>query len=247
MSDEARKQRRDMYIFGRPEETAFGKVNFLTYPEYLENIVDISVISQNVYHIYHQIRKNIDMDDKNQVKEAELIKEESLYNIIGSVPQYLQSYVNIFSMVLDNNDGDTIKEIISSEENFNFMRDLVMDMNMITEEEVSPNPEVQRGIEMSRKIRGQKSGEQSFTDIVTSIVASTSNSFDDVCNMTVFQVYSIFSRIGAIKEYDTTTLFATVSGDVEIESWAKHIDLFKKEVSAIKKEEFDKNYGSLLM
>lgn len=245
MSDEERQQQRDIHIFGEPVETEFGVVNFLTYKQYLLNIIDVSIIGMNVYHIYHELRKSIDLKDKELVEEVEGIKKESLYQIVGNIPRYLDAYIKIFSMVLE--DDDKIYEIFSSEENFTYMRNLIMDMNMILEDEVSPNPEVQRGIEMSKKIKNKKSEKQSFVDIVTSVVASTSNSFEDVCNMTVFQVYSIFSRIGAIKEYDTATLFATVGGDTKkIESWAKHIDLYKQEVSAIEEKEFDMTYGSLL-
>jgi hypothetical protein len=64
--------------------------------------------------------------------------------------------------------------------------------------------------------------------------------------MTVLQLYSVFYRLGAFKNYETTTLFATVSGDVKIESWSKKIDMYERETSRIKKQDFDKKYGSLL-
>ncbi|MEH6944818.1 hypothetical protein [Bacillus sp. JJ722] len=54
-----------------------------------------------------------------------------------------------------------------------------------------------------------------------------------------------YYRIGHIKNYDTSTLFATVSPPkLKIDSWSKHIDIFADEKHFITKEEFNKNTGS---
>jgi len=63
--------------------------------------------------------------------------------------------------------------------------------------------------------------------------------------MTVLQIYSTYYRIGAMKSYDTTTLFATVSGDVQIDQWNRNIDLFEKQTAGMKASEFNKNFGGL--
>ena len=121
-----------------------------------------------------------------------------------------------------------------------------MDMNVLIEDNVSPNEEIQRAIERSRRVSKQTSQESTFVDITTSIVASTNHSFEDVSRMNVFQVYATYARIGAIYNYQTSTLFATVAEKVNIESWNKHIDLFQAENNTYSKEQFDSKFGGLL-
>ena len=240
---------KNLFIFGEDVLTDFGVMRFLTYREFLQNANDLQLIAQNTLHIYYHY--------KNQLKDARASKEEfealkelkdiDLYEIVVSTKQILNAYLKIFQLVFDRNENLPLEQVFSSPENFHFIRKLVMDMNVLTEEKVSPNEEIQSAIERSKRVKQNNSGEkQSFVDIVTSIVASTNNTFEDVCNMNVFQVYAIYARVGAIFNYQTTTLFATVAEKVNIESWNKHIDLFKVEDDSMSKEEFNGKFGSLL-
>ncbi|MGG0667660.1 hypothetical protein ABE073_03935 [Lederbergia citrisecunda] len=243
---------RDMFIFGESIDVPLvGKVRFLNYKEYLMNINDLSIISMNVLHIYHQYRKMIGNENAEEALEAiEELKKEKLMDIVRSHQNFVQSYIKVFSLVLDENDEESaveaIRNIFSNEDLFMEFRMLILEMQMVVEEFVSPNPEIQEGIEASKKLKREEGESLTPIDIATSIVAGTANSFEDVCNMTVIQVNAIFYRIGAFKNYDASTLFATVSADVKIESWSKKIDLFQKEIHGIKKKDFDKKYGSLL-
>lgn len=251
-----REFERELYIFGEAQDFKISdditvKLRFLSYKEYLLNMGHLSMIGQNVLHLYHQYRKMIDKKDTKLLRELDELKEANLYDIVLQSPDLMSSYLMILELKLSSYEKDEIEEILpllfGSRDVFMEMRRLVMDMEMLVESEVSPNPEVQRGIDMSREIK-LKNNENStgVADILTSIVAGTAISFKDLQNMTVIQVNSLFQRIGAFKNYDTTTLFATVSADVKIESWSKKIDLYEQEKSNIDKKEFDKNYGSLL-
>lgn len=239
---------KNLFIFGEKVQTKFGEVRFLTYREYLSNINEISLIGQNTLHIYYNFKKQLESatNDKASLEALKELKEAKLLEIVLSTQQLLNAYLKIFQLVFDGNEEMQFEKLFESSENFDFIRTLVMDMNVITEDKVSPNEEIQRAIERSRRLKQSSSQEQTFVDIVTSIVASTSNSFEDVCRMNVFQVYAIYARVGAIYNYQTSTLFATVAEKVNIESWNKHIDLFKSEDDVISKNEFDKKFGGLL-
>lgn len=238
---------KNIFIFGETVQTRFGLVRFLTYREFLSYTNEISLISQNTLHIYYnfknQIGKHADTETVDALKE---LKKSELLEIVLSTQQLLNAYLKIFQLVFDGNEDMQLTQLFDSNENFHFIRSLIMDMNVVTEDKVSENEEIQRAIERSRRVKQQDSQEQTFVDIVTSIVASTSNSFEDVCRMNVFQVYAVYARVGAIYNYQTSTLFATVAEKVNIESWNKHIDLFKKEDDVISKNEFDKKFGGLL-
>ncbi|WP_341323365.1 hypothetical protein NSQ62_07795 [Solibacillus sp. FSL H8-0523] len=238
---------KDLYIFGEPVKTLIGEVRFLTYKEYLVNITSLSLITQNILHLYYQYKKHIDEKDENALNLLESIKQLTLFDLVKSEPSLFEIYKKFFTLLISPKpEIEDPAEIILSDENlFVQYRQLIMEMNLLSEEMVSPNPEIQRGIEMSRSYKQQTSGESSFTDIVSSIVAGTTNSFKDVCEMTVYQVYATYYRMGAIFDYQTSTLFATVSEKVKIESWNKHLNLYERESHVIEKDSFDKKFGSM--
>ena len=239
---------KNLFIFGEEVETQFGIIRFLTYKEYLSHSQEISLISQNTLHIYYNFKKQLESvkAEKATIEALAELKETELIEIVISTEQLLNAYLKIFQLVFDRNEDIEFEKIFESKESFNFVRALVMDMNVITEEKVSPNEEIQKAMERSKRFKQQSSQELTFVDIVTSIVASTSNNFEDVCGMNVFQIYAIYARVGAIFSYQTSTLFATVAEKVNIESWNKHIDLFKSEDDVISQNEFDKKFGGLL-
>lgn len=244
---------RDFYIFGQPIKTEFGLVRFLTYQEYLLNNSELSLISQNVLHLYYLYRKQIEKENnsKEALEEFKSFKEQKLYDVVLSTNYILESYIKILKLVLDNNGysdddlEDVIYSIFSSEDSFLQIRNIIMDMNVLTEEEVNPTEEIQRFIEHSRTVKQQGAPKQTPIDIITSIVAGTPHSFEDVMNMNVMQVYALYARLGAFFNYQTTTLFATVAEKVNVELWNKHIDLFEKESHVISHEKFMQTTGKI--
>lgn len=238
---------RDFYIFGEPIETKLGYVRFLTYKEYLLNISELSLMTQNVLHKYYQYIKKVDKDNTELLDYLEEFKKLSLFQIVHNEEVMYETYEKIFKMLIIpySEDGNELEMVMNSEDMFMQYRKLVMDMNLLSEETVSPNPEIQKGLEMSRETKQLGKDKTTFTDIVSSIVAGTANSFNDVCNMTVYQVYSTYYRMGAIFDYQTSTLFATVSEKVKVESWGRHLDLYERESHTIKAKDFNKKFGGM--
>lgn len=246
---------RDFYIFGKPIKTEFGLVRFLTYEEYWRNATELNLISMNTLHIYYLYRKEFIKQRKDEkfLEEFKNFKKQSLYKIVTNTDWLLNSYFKIFRMVLDVNEysdqemADVIYSIMEYEESFMYFRKLIMDMNLLQEEEVSSNEEIQEWNEISKQTKQQINGEKTFVDIVTSIVASTKYDFEEVADKTVFQINSLYARLGAIHNHNATVLFAIVSPDVDIEPWDKHIDLFEnKSTNSMKRSEFDRKYGNML-
>lgn len=235
---------KEFYIFGVPVKTDLCEVRFLKYHEYIQNLSELSMMSLNVLHIYYQYKKMDVTKDKEFDEQLEELKKESLYNIVLSQPSFLQAYFKVFSLVIDNDYA--IEQIFDNEELFMKYRQLVMDMNMLSEEQTSPNPEIQKSLERSRRVKQQSAEKQTFSDIVSSIVVGASITYKEVVDMTVLQIYATYYRLNATFAYSTTTLFATVSNSVSIESWNKHIDLWQKESHTIDKEEFKKKFGGML-
>lgn len=236
---------RDFFIFGEPIETKFGKVRFLTYKEFLTYQSYLSSISMNSLHIFYYYKKIIKNATDEDLKVLEELKNTNLYEIVLSTPQFLQVYVDIFNMLTTFNDGFELAHLFENQDDFMEMRQLIMDMNVITEEEVNPNEEIQSYIDASRELKQQESEKQSHTDIISTIVVGVGVDYDTVLNWNVIRVYSALLRISAFKNSEITALFATVSDKVKLETWQKHIDLFEKEKTGMKMSEFNKKYGNL--
>lgn len=235
---------RDQYGFGKPLTVNGVTIRFLTYMEYLEYIQELTLISMNSLHIYYHYKKAIEDDDVETLTQLEELKNAPLYDIVVQSEMFLQAYVKIFRKVFDDRES-ILEEIFSSEKNFMSCRALIMDMNMISEDEVAEDKKVQEFIEKSRRVRQRSVEKQTVYDILSSIVVGTGYSYESLADMTVFQIYLTYYRIGAMKTYDTMTLFATVSSDVKIDAWNKSIDLFEKQTAGIKASEFNKTFGGL--
>lgn len=246
MSDVLNK---DLFILAEPIETQFGKVRFLTFMEFLKYGQMLNLMSMNSLHFYYSYKKDVQSFPPKErdefLVEIEKIKSQTLHELAIKTEAILNAYVEIFCLVLEEEYANRVEDIINDEEAFMGMRQLIMEMNFLTEDPVSPDPEIQSYYEDRKKVKLRESGKQSTSDVITSIVAGTSNSFEDIKKWTVIQVYGIYYRIGAFKNFDTQTLFATVSSDVKIESWSKNIDMFEQDQLGIGYKDFDKQYGGL--
>lgn len=240
---------KDLFIVGNPIPSELGLIRFMTYIEYLSYISEMSALCMNTLHIYNYYKKSADMSNPEVRDYVENIKRNNLFEYVLSDNTYITVYFKIFSLVLDMNEEDiltdSLERIFDSEELFNSMREIVMEMNLLKESPVSDNPEIQDYYDDRMRIKQKESGKQNAGDIISSVVAGTSNSFEDVKKMTVIQFYSIYYRVSAIKSYETATLFATVSEKQEILAWNKHIDLYADDELGIGYDDFNKQYGGL--
>lgn len=204
-----------------------------------ESLIAIVLNQETFFSAYQKIFSTVlDVNDSDSTWSPELVtlweEEKSTYESIYGESSFEKTLTH-----------KALELIFSDEDLFMSFRQLILDMQMLVEDHVSPNPEIQAGIEASRDLKNQDSDGLMPLDIVTSIVAGTSNSFEEVGNMTVLQVNSIFYRIGAFKNYDANIIFASAGADIKIEPWSQSIDLYKKEEVGIKEKEFNKKFGGM--
>ncbi|WP_235879434.1 hypothetical protein [Robertmurraya siralis] len=233
------KNMREFYILGLPIETDIGECSFLLVKEYPDYFMDLQVLSLSktqIIYKYSEINKDGSLN--------ELINElnnSSLFEIAMGIPDITHAYIRMFNKSFNS------REVINSlnEKNFNYYRKLIMEINCMKEEEVNPNPEIQRAIERSKRVKARESEKLEFADIISSVVGYNGLSYMDINEFTIYQLYMTYYRISYIKNYDTSTLFATVSADkINIESWSKHINLFEDDKNAMSYGEFKKSIAS---
>lgn len=231
---------KEFYILGLPIQTEIGNCHFIKVREYPDYFMDLQVVALTKNQIiskYHEINK-----DKSLNEFIEELNRASLYEIAIGIPDVRESYFNVFSKVF--NDESIIEKL--DEQTFSYYRKLIMQMNVLKEEEVNPNPEIQRALERSKRVKANEGEKFEFADIVSSVVGFNGLSYLDINEFTVYQLYMTYHRIAQIKNYDTSTLFATVSADkVKIDNWSKHINLYEEEKHAIAHEKFKQTTGSV--
>lgn len=241
----------DDFIFGEPIQTKYGLVRFLKYKEFSSLKIELHFINLNVLHLYYLYMKNAKTDEeKGQIEE---IKKKSLFEIVKDSKQLVSCYILVLQKVLDingytdNHMSAVIKSIFTNEEDFLFYRKLIQDMNFLIEDEVSPNPEIQKFIDKKNhlKSRKQKKDENPITNIVTSLVCGTSLTFSEIGEMTLMQVNASYQKLNHFKNFDVTTLFATVS-KTEIESWNEPITSMSEEKSGMDSNQFSSQFGSMI-
>lgn len=228
------------YILGLPIQTEIGECRFIKVREYPDFFSDLQIASfskDQIIFKYSEINKNGKLDN-----DIATMKNLPLYQIILRFPEFSNAYFKLFTKVFD---GEETLSLIT-EENFDYYRSLILKMNCQKEEKINPNPEIQRALERSRRVKSQDSDGLEFADIVSSVVGYNGLSYYDINEFTIYQLYMTFYRISSIKSYDTNTLYQTVSHEkMKIENWSKHINLFEEENHSITKEEMKNKSNSL--
>jgi hypothetical protein len=230
---------KEFYILGLPIDTEIGECHFLKVKEYPDYFMDLQIVSmskEQLIYKYSQINK-----DGTLTEFINNLSQLSLYEIVINLPELQGSYYRLFAKVF--NGEEKMNKI--HQDNFNYYRKLVMTMNCVKEEVINPNPEIQRAIERSKRVKAADGEKLEFADIVTSVVGYNGLTYQNINEFTMYQLYMTYHRIAQIKNYDTSALFATVSDKVTVDSWSKHIDLFEEEKHFVEHEKFKKTTGSV--
>lgn len=189
------------------------------------------------YVPYLVLQKNELLDflkDKNEILYDNL-KINGLYNFLLTINKFkinkyglyelYKGFKNLFLFCFK----DDVFDKIGTEENFEYLRNLIVEINCIPYEKPNPNPDIEWFNQLERQIR-EKNGETvTFDAVYTSVWVVTGCCPD---NMTLYQFYKLFYRIAQIKNFDVSALFKTVDYEnkIKIESWAKDEDKTKDKV-----------------
>lgn len=229
----------EFYILGLPIETDVGECNFIRVKDYPDYFMDLQIVSMNKGKIIHDYTL---LNKTGQLTAfIEQLNKLELFDIVTGIPDLRDAYIRLFRKVF--NDENIIEKITI--DNIEQYRSLILKMQCIKEEIVNPNPEIQKAIERSRRVKAQDAEKLTFSDMVTSTVVGTGIDYELINEWSIYRLYMTFHRISKFKNYDTSTLFATVSSEkVKIEGWSTHIDLFEEEKHFVTQEQFNKTTGS---
>lgn len=231
----------DAYILGLPIETEFGVCRFVKVKEYFRLLPLISILSTDKNRVIANIYAQKEKDKANAKAYDEAIESFqglSFYEIMKNIPQLEQSYMELTYELFQKDIWSMVDK-----DNFENLKETLIVMNNVTIPETSSNPEIQYYYDLDKK--SDKDEGIDFTAIVTSVALSHGYTYETINEMTFFQLNMAFKRTSEFKNYDTSTLFATVAEKVDIANWYKSIPILSKEKIGISREEFDKQYGDL--
>ncbi|CAL8901891.1 hypothetical protein NSQ30_10920 [Bacillus sp. FSL R7-0651] len=225
----------DYLITGQPIKTPYGECSFIKikdYPQFQNHLALFKMSKKEI--IYNYSKKENNQYGELDELIAEL-KKMTLFEITGELENFKEAYESIFNYMF----GKNILENIS-EDDFNEIRNLILKMCVLKEEKISSNPEIQRANERSQRVKQADSGNVELADIIDSVAIGANTPIHVINEGSMYQLYRLYYRIAQFKNYETTTLFATVSPEAgkNIESWSKSIDLFEEEKHYMSRESF---------
>ena len=215
------KNIKEFYIIGEPIETKIGDLHPIYIKDYPTMLEYVGVLVLDKASVLNTLKPMI-MQDESLSVLLDLANELSLYEFIclfedveytGSFLHDLYNqYRDMFILCFK----DDVFHKIETNEEFEYYIDLIKNFNDIKHEKENPNPEIARMDELKRRLQEARGELVTFEAMFTSTLLSSSINPKD---MTLYQFNKAFDRIGYFKSYNTSTLFATVSGDAEITPW----------------------------
>lgn len=227
---------KSLYILGKPIETSLGKIKFVKVCEYDRFIKYAQYINLEKIAFLKKIAE-IDREVARNLKDMPFI---DIIKGLRDVSDLYNMYEEMFFFLFQ----EDVFDQIDTDEEFEYYRDLIRKMNNVPYEKENPNPEIQYFNNLKNMYNKRKSnGDLSFEAIHTSVEAFTGISPD---KMTIYKMYAIFNRIGQFKNHEATILYSSVSNEVQVNPWYRHIDLLGEEDKKTTLDEFSKNAKQII-
>ncbi|MBS4747535.1 hypothetical protein [Bacillus altitudinis] len=214
---------KDFFFLGDSVMTEIGEISFIKLKDYPNYVHYLNAIKMSKKEIIREYEKLNEAENLNELIIE--LKRNSLFNIVNHIlPDFSEAYHKVLEKIFV--DKERLSEI--NPNNFNSLRKLVLDMHCLSEEKISTNEEIQEFDDLAKRLKQQDS-HNDLKDIVSCVAAFNGYTYNEIADMTVYQLQLSFYRMAEIMNYNTTTLFATVSSEAKINDWSKSIDLYKED------------------
>lgn len=233
----------ELYILGNPIDTRIGKlypVKIKDYYEFLKHQYTLLFEIDDLVKIF----KMICQQDSSYNFFVNYLKSSNLFDFLCLFKQdepreikWMYEFYIKFKELFQFCFKEDVFDLIQSNEEFEEYRELIKNVNYIKVEKPNPNPEIERRNKLKRLLEQNRNDNITFEAMFTSIEAITGR---DPNEMTIYRFHKLFERICQIKNYDTSTLFATISSEAKIEPWYKDIAISAKNENYITEEQLRK-------
>lgn len=232
-------------VLGLPIETEIGTLYPTKVKDYPKFLQYQTLLLKQDFEFKEEISQGLTEDISYMIKNSEHIFE-LMRHIRASFPveeNYFSFLYEEYRKMFEFHFKEDVVDKIKTGEDFEYYRDLIMEVNAVSYEKPNPNPEIQGAIDLHNELQKNKGNATSFESVVTSVALFFSV---DINELTIYQLYAYFERAIKYTSFETTRLFRMFSDEVKIEDWYTDIKKKKKEEMTISEDEIDNvNIGEL--
>lgn len=222
------------YIFSKPQ-----------FIEGVGNIYPIKVIDNDEFNECSNIilysKNHFNIDDIEQYKLLDILisvfNEEAIKKLTQLFSLVLRKDVSF--IIADNYYGfridDTndycdfrINNNIINSDNYDTVREIILKQNILFEPKVFKNKLVQQWAEKVLEARRKNGVKITMEDMITTVKVYEGISYEEVANMSLYQLYADFKRISKLMGYEKDITFLAAGADIKnIEHYAEEVDMFE--------------------
>lgn len=146
---------------------------------------------------------------------------EKLFSLVLKKPVKSQSNEEMFWFEIDESNNISFY-------NYDVIRSVIMKQNLMFEPKIYKDKLVQEWANKVLESRTKNSVKITIEDFITTVKNYDGLTYEQIEEQTIYQLYADFYRIGKMKEFEKSCLFATVSTEpISIEHFAKNLDMWK--------------------
>lgn len=216
---------------------------FIKYAKYIVygrkhlNLNEETFLLQGVYHLNVSIYMN-DGYEQSKAIELALIDMERLFTIITRERMYVKvvngqiafSNIDITKIDLDSRQKNIIE---INNKNFDILRKVLLKMTLLREPKIYEREIDRKWEEKALAAKKGKGKDIELGEILTIVRIATGDTYEYLSNLNIFQLYCDYYRLQQVDSHDKTSLFATVSDKVKVDSFVENIvDVLYKDPTA---------------
>jgi len=217
------------YILNIPIEIdGIGRIYPFTMEEYAlySHYFNILTVTVDLYLQY--------VDSKQKELRKELESRIKNFDVVCSQPEFVEMLLSLLSISFKPQklkyDSTTQTIFINdgkiTRDNYDYIRNEIIKVNNIRLPKQAKTKELQEWFDKAYKARSmQNKNAGDMEDIITSIMAFTGYTPEEIKKMTVYQVNKLIARLNKISEYKTNIQFLCAGAEkINLEHWSSKID-----------------------
>lgn len=203
----------DLYILGLPVKTPIGNIHPVKVREFMEIAKYLQILNIEDF----EFKRMLSIENDEMLKDVhffEIMKElrGSDWHEGNVIYDIYMGYSGLFQLCFKE---DVFGSIETAEE-FEAYRDLIRGINGIKHEKPNPNPEIEKYNQMKKLLESKRGDSITFKAMYTSILVATGNNPNE---LTLYQFYEVFDRIGHFKNFDVSTMYRMVDNEIDVSNW----------------------------
>lgn len=216
---------KQFYILGQPIETKLGTIRFIKvkeYPQFAE-LLGYLLIEKN--ELLNQFKKLSQLDESMKIL-YDFLKDRTMFEFIKTIRDYNMNFFGLYQIYEGHVElfkfcfNEDVFDKIETDKEFEYYKELILEMNAIPYEKPNPNPEIERFNKMKRWLNHNKGESITFEAMYTSVWAYLGECPDE---LTLYQFHKLFERIAQFKNFDISSISAMFSEKPKIEWWFKDL------------------------